>query len=264
MILSADYHTHTKYSHGDGTVFENVFLAKKIGLKEIGISDHGFYHGAFGLSKRKIPLLKKDCLEAESRYGIKVKVGVESNIIGKDGSVDLKEVNYDDFDIFLAGIHKFVLFKLNSIFSMSLSNIILTGLKKDNYPKWLIKENTKAILNVIKRHPVDVITHPGFCAPVDVEEISKCASDYGTYLELNSKKVHLSDEEIEKSLKSDVRFVINSDAHSPFRVGEISLVKKMLDRTNFPLDRIDNIDGRLPDFRFSKFKKEGGRWISEI
>ena len=259
MKLIADYHTHTKYSHGSGTVFENAFLAKKAGLKEIGISDHGFYHGAFGLSKRKIPNLKKDCKEASERFGISVKVGVESNIIGLDGAVDLKEKYYDDFDIFLAGIHKFVAFKLNSIFSLSFGNIILTGLKKDNYPNWLIKENTKAISNVIKRHPVDVITHPGFCAPINAVEIAKCASDYGTYFELNAKKVHLTDQEIYSILKTDVRFLINSDAHSPFRVGEISLVEKMIERVNFPIDRIDNVDGRLPNFRFSKFKEEAGR-----
>ena len=264
MKLTADYHTHTKYSHGNGTVFENAYLGSKNGLKEIGISDHGFYHGAFGLSRKKIPNLVKDCKEAENRYGIKVKVGVESNIIGVNGNVDFTEKYYDNFDIFLVGIHKFVLFKLNSIFSMSFGNIILTGLKKKDYPNWLIKDNTKAIVNVIKNNPVDVITHPGFCAPINVLEVAKCASDYGTYLELNAKKTHLTDEEIDKVLSTNARFVISSDAHSPFRVGEISLVEKLISRTNFPLERIDNIEGRLPNFRFNKFKGEAGKWVLAI
>ena len=46
MILTADYHTHTPYSHGKNTVEENVARAKEIGLKQIAITDHGFSHVA--------------------------------------------------------------------------------------------------------------------------------------------------------------------------------------------------------------------------
>ena len=58
-------------------------------------------------------------------------------------------------------------------------------------------------------------------------------------------------------LKTDVKFIIDSDAHTPDRVGEISLVEKLLDRVNIPKDRIANIDGKLPTFRFKAFK--GGK-----
>ena len=37
MILTADYHTHTTYSHGKGTVSENAAVAEEKGLKEIAI-----------------------------------------------------------------------------------------------------------------------------------------------------------------------------------------------------------------------------------
>ena len=57
MILTADYHTHTVYSHGKGKIIENALVAKEKGLKQIGISDHGFAHPAFGLTKRKIPVV---------------------------------------------------------------------------------------------------------------------------------------------------------------------------------------------------------------
>ena len=42
MLLTGDYHTHTIYSHGKGTVLENVMRAKEVGLQEIAITDHGF------------------------------------------------------------------------------------------------------------------------------------------------------------------------------------------------------------------------------
>ena len=42
MYLTADYHTHTPYSHGKNTVLENAVAAKAKGLKEIAITDHGY------------------------------------------------------------------------------------------------------------------------------------------------------------------------------------------------------------------------------
>ena len=115
MVLSSDYHTHTVFSHGKGEIIDNALVAKEKGLKEVGISDHGFSHPAFGLTVRKTPKMRALCDEATKETGVKVLLGIESNIIGTDGTVDLKPKMYDYFDIFLAGIHKFVIYKLNSI-----------------------------------------------------------------------------------------------------------------------------------------------------
>ena len=254
MKLTADYHTHTIYSHGKGTVLENALSAKEQGLKEIGITDHGFSHPAFGLTKRKVPSLVLDCKTATEQTGVKVLVGVESNIIGTDGTVDLKPKSYDDFDLFLAGFHKFVLYKPGTMFSTFIPNFIRSTFKCKTASKSLIKRNTKTYINVIKNNPVDIITHVNFCVYADPVEVAKCAADYGTYIGLNSKKTHLSDDELYQVAKTGVKFVIDSDAHSPNRVAEISLVQKMLERVDVPKEQIMNIDGRLPEFRFSAFK----------
>ena len=87
--------------------------------------------------------------------------------------------------------------------------------------------------------------------------MAKCAADYGTYIELNSKKNHLTDEELNDiAVKTSARFIIDSDAHSKDRVGDMRLVEEQLSRLNFPIERIDNVDGRLPDFRFTAYKKK--------
>lgn len=255
MILSSDYHTHTVFSHGKGKIIDNAIMAKEKGLKEVGISDHGFSHPAFGLTKRKVPKMRSLIDQAKEQTGVNVLLGVESNIIGTDGTVDLKPNMYDYFDVFLAGIHKFVLYKFSSIFSLAVPDLFHTYLKTKNIPKSVIKENTKTFINVIKNNPVDMITHLNFCCFCDVSEVAKVSADYGTYIELNAKKVHLTDDEIYKILKTDVKFLISSDAHTPDRVGEISLVEDMIKRLNFPTDRIMNIDGRLPDMRFRRFKE---------
>ena len=259
MQLTADYHTHTVFSHGKGKIEDNVKAARDLGLKEIGITDHGFSHPAFGLTKRKIPKMRLLCDGAEKQFGVKTYLGIESNIIGIDGTTDLKEKDYDDFDLFLAGFHKFVLFRLAAVFKIFTPNMFTAYLKKDKPSYTLVKNNTKMFINVIKTRPVDAITHLNFFCFADAAEVAKAAADYGTYIELNSKKVHLTDEELYAVAKTGVRFLINSDAHSPSRVGEISLVEDMLKRVDIDKTRIDNIDGRLPNFRFTAFKGAAGR-----
>lgn len=256
MLLTADFHTHTTYSHGKGSVMENAQVAQEKGLKMVGITDHGFAHSIFGLSKRKIPNLIKDCKDATEKTGVKVLVGIESNVTSLSGDVDLKPELYDNFDIFLAGIHKLIFFKFGSYFRFGIPNLLYTTLNCKNASKGLIKRTTKTMVEVIKKNPVDVITHLDFCSFLDPVEVAKVASDYGTYIELNAKKVHLNDEDLFKVYNTGARFVIDSDAHSPDRVGEISLIENTLKRINFPLDRIDNIDGKFPDFRFKAFKEK--------
>ena len=255
MILTADYHTHTVFSHGKGQIIDNAVAAKEKGLKEVGISDHGFAHPAFGLTTKKIPKMRALCDEATSKTGVKVLLGIESNIISTDGDADLKPKLYDSFDIFLAGIHKFVLYKFKSLFTLFLPDLYHTYVGKKNIPESVIKTNTKTFINVIKKNPVDVITHLNFCCFADAVEVAKAAADYGTYIELNSKKVHLTDEELFAVGNTGVNFIISSDAHSPDRVGEISLVEEILSRVQIDRERIMNIDGRLPKMRFKAFKE---------
>lgn len=257
MILTADYHTHTVFSHGKGKIIDNALVAKEKGLKELGISDHGFAHSAFGLNKHKLPKMRTLCDDATEQTGVKVLFGIESNIIGMDGKVDLKSKYYDYFDIFLAGIHKFVLYKPKAFWQLSLPNLYRKYVHPEKASQSLRKVNTKTFINVIKNNPVDVITHLNFDCYADAVEVAKAAADYGTYIELNAKKVHLTDEELYAVQKTGAEFIISSDAHSPDRVGEISLVEEWLKRVEIPLERIKNIDGRLPKMRFKTFK-EGG------
>ncbi len=255
MNLTGDYHTHTIYSHGKGTVLENAERAKEIGLQEIAITDHGFEQMAFGLKDKKMPRLVSDCRKAAEITGVNVYVGIESNLCDEDGRTDLKEEDYKDFDIYLMGIHRFVKFShIKDFWNMLVRNSVYTTLRLQA-PKSLIRYNTKAYINSIKKYPIDAITHLNFLSFCDVAEVAKAARDYGTYIELNSKKVHLTDDELDRVNQTGVRFIVNSDAHSLDRIGDTFLVDKLLQRVNISAERIDNIDGRLPQFRFREYKK---------
>lgn len=256
MVLTADYHIHTPYSHGKQTVDENAAVAKERGLKEIAISDHGFSHVFFGLRRKKLDDFIADCKAASEKHGINVLVGTEANIRGVDGRSDLTEKDFEKFDTYFCGNHIMVWYDTFGDFWLyGLGNVLSRKLKKHPSEK-LIARNTKAYINAIKRNPIDAVTHLKFRCPANSLEVAKCAADYGTYIELNSKKQHLTDEELwEIVVKTDARFLINSDAHTSSRVGETFLVEEQLARLHFPMDRIDNIDGRLPAFRFAQFKK---------
>ena len=256
MILTGDYHTHTPYSHGKNSVDENVAKAKEVGLKQIAITDHGFSHVAFGLRRYQVKKYIADCKAAANKYGIDVLVGVESNIRGVDGKGDLKKSDYENFDVYLCGNHIFIWYDtLLDWAYYGLGNVFSRELFK-HPSKQMIANNTKAYIQAIKNNPIDAITHLNYLCPANALEVAKCAADYGTYIELNAKKKHLTDEELsEIIIQTDARFIINSDAHAARRVGDTKIVEEQLKRTNFPMDRIDNINGKYPNFRFAEFKK---------
>lgn len=256
MILTADYHTHTPYSHGENTVAENVARAKELGLQQIAISDHGFSHVVYGLRRREVPSYVAECKAAEERYGIKVLVGIEANIRGVEGRSDLTEKDYENFDVYLCGNHIFIYYSRNrDRWMCGWGNVLSRTLLRRASDK-LVARNTKAYINAIKNNPIDAVTHINYLCPANALEVAKCAADYGTYIELNSKKSHLTDEELNDIVqKTSARFIVDSDAHSASRVGDTKLVEEQLSRLDFPMDRIDNIDGRLPNFRFAEFKK---------
>lgn len=256
MILTADYHTHTPYSHGKNTVEENAAAAKEKGLIQLGISDHGFSHVAFGLRRRQMKNYIADCRAATQKYGVEVLVGIEANILGVEGKADLTKKDFEDFDTYFCGKHVFVWYDgLKNMFAYGGANFNAEKFCKQPNER-LIKRNTDAYVNVIKNNPLDAVTHVNYLCKANALEVAKCAADYGTYIELNSKKTHLTDEELtEMVAKTEVRFLINSDAHSADRVGDMKLVEAQLSRIQFPIERIDNVDGRLPKFRFAEYKK---------
>ena len=111
MKLTADYHTHTPYSHGKNTVLDNARAAKAAGLSAVAITDHGFNHLLFGLKRKKLASLRSEIEEAKRLIGIDVLMGMESNLISVDGETDMKKDDLQYFDIYLCGIHEVLKYK---------------------------------------------------------------------------------------------------------------------------------------------------------
>lgn len=243
MKIYGDYHTHTTYSHGTGSIRDNVNCALQMGLKDIAITDHGPGHYLYGIKKENLLLMREEIDKLNKEYkekGIRILLGVEANLIGLDGTIDMNEELIELTDILLLGYHYGVTPK-------SLSDGM--GLYVKNFTSKLIpmgrektiQRNTDALINAINRYPINFITHPGSKAKVDIKRLARAAGKVGTALEINSKHSQLSVKNLKLALEEDVEFVINSDAHRPEDVGKVEESIKRAKLAGVPLNRIKNI-----------------------
>ena len=254
MILTADYHTHTPYSHGKNTVLENAQAAKKLGLKQLAITDHGFNHLLFGLKRKVLSDLRDEITEAEKLTGVRVLMGMESNVTSVSGETDMRLSDLQYFDIYLCGIHEVLKYKsFSDMYNIMLKNYFAYSLGRKPAQS-VIDSTTKAYINAVKKNPVDILTHINYKCCCNLKEVAQCCADYGTYIEINTKKRHVSAEELNIMAETGVKFLIDSDAHSADRVGDTEIAEQLIRESGISTENIDNIDGRLPDFRFTEYK----------
>ena len=248
MILFGDYHTHTKYSrhnHGKGTVLENASVALDKGLKQIAITDHGFNHIFYGVRRKDIPSVKEDILNAKEVTGIDILLGVEANLISCDGNIDIEEKDFEFLDILLMGQHRMVkTTKVSDFNKIVIANALGSPYKPSTER---LNRNTTAFLKALDKYPIDVITHLNYGCPTDTLAVARLAKEKGTLIELNGKRINFTDEELEIMASEGVRFIVNSDAHSPDRVGECNNALNLIFRLGLPISQIVNID-KLPKF----------------
>jgi len=234
MKLTADYHTHTVFSHGTGSVSDNVGAAIKLGLNEIGITDHGTANLAYGIKRRSIKQYI-DAIEAAGKQfadRIRVKTGIELNLIGLDGSADIPPGF--KFDILIMGYHK-------------------SALTKDIKTMWAFisgKSHKQAITNAymlaIQRYRINIVSHPGYGVPVDYRMLGRACADYGALFEINEKHADLSAEDIQAAASEGARFVISSDAHRPQDVGKTPGAIELVKSAGLSLKQLANI-GRVKE-----------------
>ena len=252
MALLADYHTHSKFSrknHGKGTVEENVRAAYEKGLNQIAITDHGFNQKSYGIRRSDIPLLKEKIEDAKEMYPIDVLLGVEANIISSNGDLDINEDDMKDLDILLCGFHRFVKStRKREQFKFIIKNILCEIFHHTSRRQR--EKNTNAYINAMRKYDIDILTHLNHGCKVDVEKVARVAKETNTLIELNGKRLGMTDKEILKCLEVGCKFVINSDAHRPINVGECHLGLEAALRLRIPDSAIVNYN-QLP-----KLKKE--------
>lgn len=246
LRLLADYHTHTLYSrnnHGKSTIEENVEEAINMGLKEIFITDHGPGHLFYGIERNKLKEIRKTIDELNEKYKgkIKVKMGVEANVVDYNGEIDLKPEEIEVFDIINVGYHNGVKFKnIKSFWNYFIMNFLAKFSSKIR--KNIISKNTDAMIKIVEKYPIFMITHPSDKIEMDIEKLAKACAKKGTYLEINSSHGHLSVEELNIAKKTGCKFTVGSDAHRASRVGKVEDSLNRIKEANLDIDDVVNVD----------------------
>lgn len=247
MIIYGDYHTHTTYSHGKGSILDNAMVAKNKGLKEIAISDHGFTHRTFGVKRRDVENIIMDIQKAKQATGVNILFGIEENFVSLDGKIGVLPRDLDFLNIVSAGYHKLVR-------TETLKDYY--GLLMPNNLKWYsnrqIEKNTICVLKAIETQPIHIITHLGVGMPVNVEEVAKLAREKNVFIELNGKRISFTPADMDALLKHNTTFILNSDAHKPEKVGDVRNGMNYVLKYNIPEKNIANLNSR-PNFKEIKF-----------
>lgn len=234
-----DYHTHTIFSHGKGTIEDNVKMAVEKGIKSIAITDHGPGHLTYGIKRSAVSEMREEIERLKKLYPqIEILLGVEANIVENENCLDVTKDEAKEYDFINAGYHYGV------TKGYCISNWLYDHgiFKTEKRRKKLVERNTKMTVGAIKNNNVKSLTHPGDKAPVDMDQVAKACSEEGVLMEISTHHSHLTVEEIKIAAKFDVSFVISSDAHNPERVGDFEGGIERAIEAGLDLSRIVNIE----------------------
>lgn len=222
MKILTDLHSHTIASvHAYSTVKEIIDTAKEKGLLAVAITDHAMelcdapmeWH--FSCLRKNVP---------EVVDGVRVLVGCEANILDKTGRIDMPEDILKRLDIVIASIHP---------------------------PCYYAKaggDHTSTYMGVLENPYVDILGHSG--SPYyqyDIEKVVKRAKELNRLIEINAHSFDERPKNIERCrmiakacMEIGTGIVVNSDAHSCYSIGEVTLAVNMLEEINFPEELIIN------------------------
>jgi putative hydrolase len=239
--LISDVHTHTVYSHGKGSIEDNVKAARALGLRCIGIADHGPAHIGFGVDRKRLPLMRREVEELRARYpDMDIRLGIEANILYADGEIDIHPEDFTLFDYVLAGYHYGAL-GAAPIRSLT-RNIINFLTPRGGASKGMLARNTDDVAAALRRNDIYALTHPGDKFPVDLAEIAAVCARTNTLVELNTSHRSLSARDVAAMAEAGVSFLISSDAHSPGRVGDFRSAVDLALEAGVEAGRIVNLE----------------------
>jgi putative hydrolase len=205
MRIQADLHVHTFASgHAFSTVIEVAREASRRGLRAVGISDHGpalsgtpslTYFGALRFLPRRLE-------------GVRLLRGVEANLVGSRGELDLPPELLTRLDYAIVGFHEGC------------------GLKVGSPAK-----NTRALVGAMRQPNVRVIAHPGNPAfPIELPALVEAAVAHGVALEINNASFTLTRRGSFDTCSRLASLVaqaggpisLGSDAHVATQVGDVT------------------------------------------
>ena len=237
FIMTYDIHTHTVYSHGKGTIEDNVKAAMQKGLSQIAVTDHGPGHLTYGLKRENLPKMRSEIEELRKKYPIEILLGVEGNIVDNENGLDVSKEEFSSYDFVIAGYHYGV--RNGHCISNWLEHHIglINGDKLRNL-------NTEMTLRALYQNDLKILTHPGDKGQFDIPQIAKACEETDTLMEISTWHKHLNLEELKLLRNTNNKFIISSDAHTPARVGDFEMGLARALEAGIEPERIVNITHR--------------------
>lgn len=235
----ADYHTHTRWSHGKGTIADNLRAGEALGLEALGIAEHGPRLLLWGVPRRRWPVLAQ-AVRTASQGPTRLLFNIEANVISLAGDLDLPPGPSPD--MVLVGLHPQVapqgLAAWWTYYGLRWLSLLSPACRHRLYDAF-----TLALVRAVERHRVDVVVHPGYRLPVDTAYLARVCARRGTRLEINCRHLEAAAPDILRAARdSEVEFVFGSDAHRPEEIGRFEKGRDFVRRWGIEGERIINVD----------------------
>ncbi len=241
-MITGDFHTHGSFSHGKGSALENAAFANKMGLKSLAITEHGLFIITGGLKAKELKEAREEFDRAQSLFpNLQMYFGVEADLISPDGEIDIPAGYKDVFDVVLVGMHYFV----KGTKFRNITRIVWRNLFRIFIPnRDKLKEiNTRALVNAMRKYRIDALSHLGTSMPdFDLVQIARVAEETDTCIELNNKHCSLSLDQLVYLASTNVKFLLNSDAHDPEKVGHVEKMLELAMEAGIKRENILNLD----------------------
>lgn len=242
LTFYGDYHIHSHNSDGRQNYLEIIAAAKRKGLREIAITDHGPMAARIGVKDpSKYRQLKEKIRSAAADAEVEVFIGAEANIRGLDGRLDLGPEILVELDLVIAGMHPYTMpGSMKDGVNLFLQNS-LRHLGKGQRAQAVVN-NTKACVEAIYTNPeLDILSHPGLFFEVDIKEVARACVQKEVLFEINCGHEHPAFSDIMEANRSGTSFIVNSDAHFPETVGELDYGKRAIERIGIDPDKVANL-----------------------
>ncbi|MEW6621895.1 MAG: PHP domain-containing protein [Bacillota bacterium] len=242
MKFTGDYHTHSTYSDGRASIADMARAARSKGMKEMAVTDHGPSNIGVGIAspKKLLEIVQKVQDFNEELDDFKVLSGVEANIVGSQGEIDIPADIYKGLDVLIIGLHPYVWpISLKDGWNLVLKNQVNKYLKAG--AQSVVNSNTKTLKEACFKHRPFCISHPGLGLPVDVAEIAAACAKTGAAYEINCGHLFQTVPELQEAAKQGPEFIINSDSHFTHSVGELQRGFELAQKAGIEMDRIRNV-----------------------
>jgi len=232
--LPGDYHVHTTFSDGDGTVEECVARAVSLGLPEIAIADHvsAVHSAPWATSCVPLALMERYVEEVHAaavrHSGITVLLGLEAEYV-PGHEAELKAlVSAWPFDVVVLGVH--------TVDGFAFDDPDLRDDPRWNDPDAFLAAYYRTVRRAVTAGGFDVLAHidyvslwghaPGPAVQPFIDAALDALAASGAALELNTDRVsdpagamYPSPAILRAARERDIPLVIDSDAHEAEHVG---------------------------------------------